>query len=341
MKKNWYWFLIAIILAYLSIYFVAKQSKELSFEVLKNSFRNASPFWMILAIVCMLSFIFFEGEAIICILKSLGYKHGSKEGFVYSAADIFFSSITPSATGGQPASIYFMMKDGVLGSISTVVLIINLVMYTLSIILIGFLSIVAKIGLFQKLTAISKLLLVASSIILVGLAFLLYLLIAKKQIMQNICNRLIDFLAFLHIIKNTDRFRNRLKKSMQSYSFAADMTKGQTKMLIKVFLLNLAQRISQISVAMMVYLATGGSYDKAADIWIAQSYVTLGSNLVPVPGSMGVADYMMLDSFSKIVPKDYAVQLELISRSIAFYSCVIISGVIILVGYIWRRKGEK
>ena len=90
-----------------------------------------------------------------------------------------------------------------------------------------------------------------------------------------------------------------------------------------------------------VYLATGGRIGKAADIWIAQSYVTLGSNLVPVPGSMGIADYMMLDSFSKIVPNDYAVQLELISRSIAFYSCVIISGIMILVGYLYGRKGER
>lgn len=341
MKKNWFWFIVAILLAYLSIYFVSQQSKGLSFGMLKENFRNSSAFWMIIALVCMFCFIFFEGAAIICVLRSLGYRKDSKSGILYSAADIFFSAITPSSTGGQPASIYFMIRGGIPGSIATIVLLINLVMYTLSIIIIGFLSIMMRSGLFAKLTIFSKILLVLSSIVLIGLVALLYLLIKRRQILHGIGNKLIALLATVHIIKHTERLKKRFSVSMDSYEEAANMIKGQNKMLWKVFLLNIAQRVSQISVAMMVFLATGGSPGKAGDIWIAQSYVTLGSNLVPVPGSMGIADYMMLDSFSKIVPNDFAVQLELISRSIAFYSCVIISGIIIFIGYLYRGKGDK
>ena len=33
--------------------------------------------------------------------------------FAYACADFYVSSITPSATGGQPAVVYYMRKDGV------------------------------------------------------------------------------------------------------------------------------------------------------------------------------------------------------------------------------------
>ncbi|MFR2128888.1 MAG: hypothetical protein ACLS4M_06675 [Eubacterium ventriosum] len=46
---------------------------------------------------------------------TFGYKRPFRKCLVYSSSDIYFSAITPSATGGQPASAYFMMKDKVWG----------------------------------------------------------------------------------------------------------------------------------------------------------------------------------------------------------------------------------
>ena len=52
----------------------------------------------------------FEGEALREIVFHMGYPTKHKDAFVYSAADIYFSAITPSASGGQPASAFFMIK---------------------------------------------------------------------------------------------------------------------------------------------------------------------------------------------------------------------------------------
>ncbi len=55
--------------------------------------------------VC-LALSFFEGEALREIVFHMGYPTKHKDAFVYSAADIYFSAITPSASGGQPASAF-------------------------------------------------------------------------------------------------------------------------------------------------------------------------------------------------------------------------------------------
>ena len=69
------------------------------------------------------------------ICRALGYRRSVGQGVLYSAADIYFSAITPSATGGQPASAVLMMRSGIPAAPTAVALLINLVLYTLSILL--------------------------------------------------------------------------------------------------------------------------------------------------------------------------------------------------------------
>ena len=74
-----------------------------------------------------------------------------------------------------------------------------------------------------------------------------------------------------------------------------------------------------------------------------QGYVVLGSNFVPVPGAMGISDYLMLDAFGNIMDESAAVNLELLSRSFSFYICVFLCGIATLVGYrmVTRREKKK
>lgn len=50
---------------------------------------------------------------------------------------IFYSGITPSATGGQPVQLYYMSKDGNRGSDSTVVLMTVAVVYKFVLVILG------------------------------------------------------------------------------------------------------------------------------------------------------------------------------------------------------------
>ena len=56
---------------------------------------------------------------------------------------------------------------------------------------------------------------------------------------------------------------------------------------------------------------------------------------------MGVSDYLLLDGLRDMMSNDMAVKLELLSRSLSFYSCVIISGIIVVVGYAIDKKRRR
>ena len=134
-------FFVTLLLAIVTIYAVFKGS-GISFDELMQSIRDASGVGIALAAVCMLGFIYFEGEAVRVIVNHMGYPAKRSHGFVYSAADVYFSAITPSASGGQPASAFFMMKDGIPGTAVMAALLLNLVMYTLAVVTLGLLNFV-------------------------------------------------------------------------------------------------------------------------------------------------------------------------------------------------------
>ena len=94
-KKKIFWSIFSLLLAGLSIWAVLAQSKTMSLYKLWHSLKNANPFWIFAAILCMIGFVYFEGAAILVIIKAIGYKRSQAGGLLYSASDVYFSAITP------------------------------------------------------------------------------------------------------------------------------------------------------------------------------------------------------------------------------------------------------
>ena len=64
----------------------------------------------------------------------------------------------------------------------------------------------------------------------------------------------------------------------------------------------------------------------------------LGSNFIPIPGAMGVADYLMLRGFQVVLTAQAAASLELLSRSISFYICIIFCGILTFADYLLHKS---
>ena len=96
------------------------------------------------------------------------------------------------------------------------------------------------------------------------------------------------------------------------------MIRGNFRPLLPALLFNVLQRLSQIAVSVFAFLATGGAPERIGTSVISlQCYVVLGSNCIPIPGAMGVSDYIMLSGLGSIgMPPEAAVSLDLLSRSV-------------------------
>lgn len=338
-KKNLLWSLVALIIAVVSIWIIISHAHHFSMDSFVAYIQSSNPCYLAVAVVLMLCFIFLEGYAIRIILRAFGVKKKKRECVVYSAADIYFSSVTPSATGGQPASAFFMVRDGIPAAVVTLALLVNLILYTLSIMLVGLLALLIRPSIFIHFNTFSKCLIIVGYVMLTMLAIGLFLLIRYEVILHRICSKLIKLFHKMHLLRRLEYWEKKLDRIIADYKRSAGMLQGHKKELALAFLANFLQRFVQICVPAVVVLSMGRSADNAVSVWVTQLFVTIGSTCVPIPGAQGVSDYLLLDGLGAMMGNDVAINLDLLSRSISFYACVLISLVIIAVAYF--RSGKK
>jgi len=336
--RRWVWSVVSLAVAALSIWAVASQSQGFSLRAFWASVTRARPGWLAGAVACMLGFIFFEACALRAACRALDCPTTLRSGCLYAASDIYFSAITPSATGGQPACGFFMMRDGMSGMAATAVLLLNLATYSLAILCIGLVGLALRPGVFLRFGVPSRVLIVVGFVAQMALSFLFLVLISSERLLSRICSWALRVMGKLRILRDKEKWQNKLRNAMDDYRHCAQLFGGHRSLLLRSLGFNVLQRASQISVTMLVYLAMGGRPRLALDVWVMQSYVVIGSNCVPIPGAMGVADYMMLDGFSAILPELPAVDMELLSRSLSFYCCILLCALLVLFSY-RKKKG--
>lgn len=86
--------------------------------------KTVNPLWLIPGVVCVVVFIWGESIIIYYMMHTLGIRLKKRTCFLFSSVGFFFSCITPSASGGQPAQIYYMKKEKIPIPVSTLVLMI-------------------------------------------------------------------------------------------------------------------------------------------------------------------------------------------------------------------------
>ncbi len=337
-RKQWLYTAVFLMLIGLTVYTVCSQTTGFTREGFWAYVHAANPIGLIAAALCTIAFILLEGLALLTICRALGFQRRFGQGIMYSAADIYFSAITPSATGGQPASAVLMMRDGIPAASAAVALLINLVMYILSILLMAAVGILIHPCLLKLFGTASRVLIWVGigtqAALLIGLLLLIY----RERMFLKIADWLLKIGHRLRLIRDIESRKQKYAKLRADYQQCAGVLHRQWKYMLLAFAMNLFQRLSIAMAPVCVYLATGGELARAGEAFAAQTVVILGSNAIPLPGAVGVADYLFLDGYKSLAQSP--VQLELLSRAISFYSCVILCGVMLLI-YAAKQKRRK
>jgi hypothetical protein len=323
-KQQLIYIAVFIVLIGLTFYAIIGQNEGLTLSGFINYTLSLQIPWLVAAAGCVFLFIMLEGLSIRYIASKLGYKRGLYHSFLYSAADIYFSAVTPSATGGQPASAYFMVKDKIPMSVTTITLVLNIMQYTLSLVVIAGCCFVLRPEYFFLFDGWSKLLIVLGIVFQLAFALLFAFVVFFPDIIRKLGEGCINILFRIHIIRKRRKKLNSLYKMIEEYRLCAAVLKKTPVIMVVAFLFNLLQRVAIISVTYCVYQGSGGGAYSFIDVMVMQGYVLVGSNSIPVPGAVGVADYLFLDGFKNIFADP--INGEIISRGLSFYICIIVCG---------------
>lgn len=337
MKKQRKWLAPVAFLALVAItvLVVAGQSKTFTAEGFLEYIGTVKPWGLAAAVGCTLLYVLFEGQALLVLCRALGYRPRAYRGVLYSAADIYFSAITPSATGGQPASALLMMGDGIPGAMSTVILLLNLAMYNLALMGASLAGLLLWPGVLGAFDTPAHLLIALGAGLHLALIAGIFLLVLSDKLFLKVINLFLHLGQKLHILKNAEARREKLMEIENDYRACAGELAHRKIALFHALLLNIGQRVATTLVPVVLYVAAGGPARDMGRMFSIQIMAVLGSNSVPIPGAVGVADYLFLNGYGALI--EDPTNLEMLSRTITFYSCVLLCGLILLGSFFLKK----
>ena len=288
--------------------------------------------FIILTVISMFLNITFEGINIKEIVKTLGQKISLLNSIKYTLIGFFFSGITPGGSGGQPMEIYYMKKDEVPVTSSTLALLIELCSFHIMTIVLGIIGLITNllVGSFVWIFVIGTTFkVIVLAIMLVGI------------FSHRLSNVLVDtFLKFLKKInyRNLDKITEDVTNALKKYHEGAKFIKNHRKIFIKSLILVLLQVIAYYGVTYFVYRAFGLNEYSFLKIVLIQSLLLVSTSSIPLPGAVGISESVFLTIYLTVFGSEYLASAMLLSRFISFYLFMIISQLVVIYVIIKRKK---
>ena len=293
---------------------------------------------LLLGVPLMALFICCEAKATHTILRSMGCPQPFRRCCYYSSVGFFFSTITPSATGGQPAQILSMSRDGVPTATGALDMLLVTIGYNTAAMIYGVSALFAAGGFTERLGGQVGLLLglgLAVFAVLDVAMFLFLFLPGPAKRLLSACIALA-----VKVCPRLDRAALEAKADahIAEYRRGADLIREAPILLVKVVALSCAQLACSYAMPYVVFRAFGLTGFSLLEILALQALTSIAVGYLPLPGSAGAAENVFLRSFLIVFGEGLVAPAMILSRTMSCYLVLIATAAILLAGRWLRRR---
>lgn len=329
-----FWLVVMAALAWLTFHILFKNH---SAESLLKAFSEADLRFVILGGVCMAAYAILEAESIRTLMRAFQTEVPVFRSLGYTCADFYFSALTPSATGGQPMQLYYMVRDGFGFAQSSFSLFILAAVYQLMVLIYGIGMTLLDFPYVMSQGRLIKWLLVFG-VVVNGICSLgILLIILKRSLAERLFAVITAVLVKLRIVKNRAGFQERTNRLVEEYSRGGACLIRYPLIFIKLILLTGIRLAALFLVPYFAYLALGIGTEGPVRFLVLQAILSLAVTAVPLPGSVGASEGSFLLLYGGVIPAGKLFPLMLLSRGISFYGFLAISGAVTFVLQLWKR----
>lgn len=331
--------LFLIIVFSLTFYFIF-HGQDIS-SIIDTIKETDIRYWLV-AVLFVILFIGSESIIIFYMMHSIKQKVNLVHCCLYSFVGFFFSCITPSATGGQPAQIYFMKKDKIPIPVASLVLMIVTIAYKMVLVVLGVVVVIVRP------TEIMKYLDPVLGICYLGILLNLFcvgfmlLLVFHPTLAKNQLKFLINLLGRLHLIRRKEHYLQKIESAMKQYKDIAIYFRSHRMVIFNVLLITFIQRIILFSVTYLACRSFGFNKTGFITIVILQGMISVAVDMLPLPGGMGISEKLFLTIFAPVFGT-MTLPVMIVSRGLSYYTQLILSAFFTIVAFftIGRKRERK
>ncbi len=333
-KKNMGGIFLAVMMIITGAILLRGQSMSLLWESLKQV-KIPCLFG---GLVLMLGYVGCEAMCTRQIMKRLGHRVPYRRCLGYSFVGFYVSSITPSATGGQPAQIYCMSRDQIPAAHGALNMMLIAACYQTATLIWGggVWLFFPRAGEFQG--SMGLLLLYGAGMMVLltlGMGVVMFL----PGVSRRICLGILRLLERFHLLRDPAAMREKLERQLTEYAQGAACIKANPGLALQVLILCLVQLGMLFSVPWTVYLAFGLQGHGWIQIAGLQALLTLAVSNLPLPGAVGPAEGGFVAAFVTVFGAAMVTPAMLVSRGISFYAFLLLSFLVSMAVHL-RLRGR-
>ncbi len=343
MKKNKYkWGLCLLLLIMIGMTVVLL--KKFNLHAIEEVLQGADKLPLLAAVLLVFLHLTLGALTIQIILRALGQPNGYLKSIKYACVEMYYSAVTPSSTGGQPAQLYYMTKDGVSTSAATLTLLLVTVVYKIVLLLFGVVVMIFNSDFVFGISKAVTILFLLGILINIAVVVFCLMLMYSKGFLKGIVKKAVWFLAKVKLLRNPEQKLNRFMNTYNDYHAGARFIMEHYGITIKLTLLMILQRASLFSVAYCVFLALGGRRFSWFDFLAIQIVISMAVDSMPFPGGAGLAETLYGLIYRKVFMKWMVIPAMLLTRGISFYFYFIICAAVTFISHtilVIRERASK
>lgn len=315
--------------------------KDVNIVVLAKTILGLDPVFILSAMVASVCFVFCEALVFKIIFGALGEKYSLFHLIKFSFIGFYFSSITPSSSGGQPMQIYFMKKNNIDLSSSSLTILVTVVVYQFCMVCYGAVSLIFNFDYLKTIAKPVYIFIVFGFSVNIVLICLILIAIFSDKLIYKISAIALNLLSKVGIIKNKEQAEKFVNNEISKYKQGAVLIKHNKAAIVKAFMVTALQLSFMYSVPYFVYKAFNLSVFSLLSIITMQAVLNIAVSSLPLPGAVGATESVFMIFFKSIFPAGALTTAMLVSRGISYYAMLLISGTVVIIMHIMVNKKKK
>lgn len=292
--------------------------------------------YLLLAAGCMCIFLLCEAVNIRKCLHLLSCRCNFRQAIRYALTGFFFSSITPSASGGQPMQLYDMHRDHIPISSGALALLMQFCSFqtvTVCFAITGFITTHSVLA--EQIGRLRYLFLLGAGLNLALLA-ITWIAIVSRGLTERL-RRAASW--FLHRLpgKKPLQLDQALTEQIALYQRSAVYFQN-ISVFFQLVLVTILQIGAYYSIPCWIYLSLGLPVHALWQIVALQAVLHVTVSALPLPGAVGASESGFLLLFRTVFPAAALHDAMLLSRGVSFYLFVAVSGMVFALSTLFRHK---
>ncbi|MCI5955991.1 MAG: flippase-like domain-containing protein [Clostridiales bacterium] len=312
-------------------------------EALGQALSTLSPVLLLLCLLSWVLYVLMDALAVHHFLHMQGYPVKLRQSLHAAMTGIYYSNITPGATGGQPMEMYRLSKCGVPIGISGSAMAVKFIVFQAVLLITGAVLWMSHAGFVgAHLQGSTWFVLLGYVVNFFSIAMVALMAISRRAV-RKVIEWCIRIGMRLRICKNPEASRAKWENHCQSFLDSVHLVIRHPKDVLIQCLIALGQLLSLMLVILAIYHAFGLSGASTGELITMGVLLYIGASYTPLPGASGAQEGGFAVLFKHIFP-DAQLFVALLLWRFSTYYLSILAGVLLTMAENvnqLRRHGQK